>query len=190
VPGSMAGFGAGGGWRLPLPIGCFHSQPDPREHNCGLRGALRGVSPFFCIREGAYSPRCASATWITAVPPLTPKRRLAGTIATSRFDRETGKWTWTKVDADGKVFHGREHFDRFRHELRARYVLRKRREGGPRVAPPPVMRPLVLAAPRERRESRRSTRRTAATRGDPDDPPQPDDLDRRHGAPTRKGAPR
>jgi hypothetical protein len=125
-----------------------------------------------------------------------PDRRsaspLAGNAATTtyRLNGQTGEKTFTTVDATGRVSHSRESFQAVRRVARAKYVVRKRREGGQRVAPPPVMRPLVLAAPRERRESRRSTRRTAATRGDPDDPPQPDDLDRRHGAPTRKGAPR
>jgi hypothetical protein len=49
----------------------------------------------------------------------------------------------------------------------AREHMRTRKANGHIVAPPPVMRPLVLAAPRGRRESHRRTRRTASARGDP-----------------------
>jgi hypothetical protein len=128
-----------------------------------------------------------------------PDRRsaspLAGNAATTtyRLNGQTGEKTFTTVDATGRVSHSRESFQAVRRVARAKYVVRKRREGGQRVAPPPVMRPLVLAAPRERRESRRSTRRTAAARGDPDDPEPPrrwlrsDNLGARSGAASERG---
>jgi hypothetical protein len=86
--------------------------------------------------------------------------------ATYRFDPETGQQTYT-VEAGGKVSHGRNHFERFRHMVGAQYA----RRGRARDRKPSTGRPRGADSPRARRVSRSSMR--AADSGDDGPEPEP-----------------
>jgi hypothetical protein len=148
-----------------------------------LRGAFGRLS-LFTSDAAAILPACALHYGILAMAPLAVQlavyQRRRDEIA-ALLERRVRKFG--HGEREHKLAEIVEDLDRQIADVQARLhrqCIRRRESNGHKAAPAPVLRPLVHAAPRERRETHRRSRRTAAARGDPDqsDP----EIDRRHGA--------